>query len=231
VSSVTSVADPVPRGANPRRLVLWRHGRTAWNVIGRAQGTTDVPMDDVGRQQARDAAARLASLRPRFIWSSTLSRALDTASELAALTGLDVHRDARLQEIDTGARQGLTLDEVRERFPDTWRAFQAGEELPRAPGGETELEVAERVSAAMRDATEALGPADIGVLVSHGVSIRVGLCRFLGLPHGHWHLLAGVSNCAWVVVEEWRRGWRLVDYNAGSLPEPVLSDDTMSARR
>ncbi len=182
VSSVTSVADPAPRDANPRRLVLWRHGRTAWNVIGRAQGTTDVPMDDVGRQQARDAAARLASLRPRFIWSSPLSRALDTASELAALTGLDVHRDARLQEIDTGARQGLTLDEVRERFPDTWRAFQAGEELPRAPGGETEPEVAERVSAAMRDATEALGPADISVLVSHGVSIRVGLCRFPGAP-------------------------------------------------
>lgn len=214
-----------------RRLVLWRHGRTAWNVEGRAQGTTDVPLDDVGQQQARDAAARLASLRPRFIWSSTLSRASDTAAELASLTGLQVCPDARLQEINTGARQGLTLDELQERFPDAWHAFRAGAEMPRAPGGEIEPEVADRVSAAMHDATAELGPGEVGVLVSHGVSIRVGLCRFLGLPHGHWHLLAGVSNCAWVVVEEWRRDWRLVDYNAGSLPEPVLSDDTLNAGR
>jgi broad specificity phosphatase PhoE len=212
-----------------RRLVLWRHGRTHWNVEGRAQGTTDVPLDDVGRRQARDAAARLASLRPRFLWSSPLSRAADTAAELAALTGLEVRRDVRLQEINTGERQGLTLDELRERLPSVYRAFMAGQELPRAKGGEIEPEVADRVAAAMTEATEQLRRGEVGVLVSHGVAIRVGLCRFLGLPHGHWHLLAGVSNCAWVVVEEWRRGWRLVDYNAGSLPEPVLSDDTLSA--
>lgn len=216
---------------NTRRLVLWRHGRTAWNAVGRAQGTTDVPLDDLGRQQARDAAARLASLRPRLVWSSTLSRAADTAAELAALTGLEVRGDARLQEINTGDRQGLTLDELRGRFPAVWRAFMAGEELPRAQGGEIEPEVADRVSAAMWDAAGRLAPGEVGVLVSHGVSIRVGLCRFLGLPHGHWHLLAGVANCAWVVVEEWRRGWRLVDYNAGSLPEPVFSDDTLSTGR
>jgi glucosyl-3-phosphoglycerate phosphatase len=214
---------------NARRLVLWRHGRTAWNVAGRAQGTTDVPLDDVGHQQARDAAARLASLQPRFIWSSDLSRATDTASELAALTGLGVRPDARLQEINTGERQGLTLDELRERFPHVWRAFVAGDELPRARGGEIEPEVADRVSAAMGEAIEELAPGEVGVLVSHGVAIRVGLCGFLGLPHGHWHTLAGVANCAWVVVEEWRRGWRLVDYNAGSLPEPVLSDDALTA--
>lgn len=214
-----------------RRLVLWRHGRTAWNVEGRAQGTIDVPLDDVGRQQAREAAARLASLRPAFVWASPLSRASDTAHELASLTGLRVRHDKRLQEIHTGERQGLTLDELRERFPEAYRAFVAGEELPRAAGGETEPEAADRVSAAMYDAVDILEAGDIGVLVSHGVAIRVGLCRFLGLPHGHWHSLAGVANCAWVVVEEWRRGWRLVDYNAGSLPEPVLSDDTLNAGR
>lgn len=214
-----------------RRLVLWRHGRTAWNVEGRAQGATDVPLDDVGRQQARDAAARLASLQPSFIWSSDLSRATETAGELAALTGLTVRTDPRLEEINLGERQGLTLDELRERFPEVWWAFVAGDELPRADGGETEPEVADRVAATMHEAGEQLPAGEVGVLVSHGVSIRVGLCRFLGLPHGHWHTLAGVSNCAWVVVEEWRRGWRLVDYNAGSLPEPVLSDDALSAGR
>ena len=50
-----------------RRLVLWRHGQTEWNLAGRGQGHIDVPLDDVGRQQARSAAARLASLKPSAI--------------------------------------------------------------------------------------------------------------------------------------------------------------------
>ena len=66
-----------------RRLVLWRHGRTAWNAEGRAQGQRDVPLDEVGVGQAREAAARLASLRPTAIVSSDLCRAADTAAELA----------------------------------------------------------------------------------------------------------------------------------------------------
>ncbi|MGH3355108.1 MAG: histidine phosphatase family protein [Nocardioidaceae bacterium] len=214
-----------------RRLVLWRHGRTAWNVEGRAQGTIDVPMDEVGREQARDAAARLASLRPAFVWSSDLTRAADTATELATLTGVEVQHEQRLREINTGARQGLTFAELKDRFPDVWEAFIAGEALPRARGGEIEAEVGDRVAAVMLEAVGALDVGQVGVLVSHGVSIRVGLCRFLGLAEEHWHSLAGVSNCAWVVVEEWRRGWRLVDYNAGSLPEPVLSDDELESAR
>ncbi|RYY43820.1 MAG: histidine phosphatase family protein, partial [Actinomycetales bacterium] len=71
-----------------RRVVLWRHGRTEWNVAGRVQGQTDTSLDDVGREQARAAAARLASLRPVRILSSDLERARDTAEELSRVTGV-----------------------------------------------------------------------------------------------------------------------------------------------
>ncbi|MPZ60848.1 MAG: histidine phosphatase family protein [Propionibacteriales bacterium] len=211
-----------------RQVVLWRHGRTDWNVQGRAQGMTDVPLDDVGREQARSAAARLASLKPAFIWSSDLSRARDTAGELAGLTGLDVRSEPRLREIRMGEREGLTQDDVRSRFPEVYQAWQLGEDPPRAVGGEVDREVGERVAAVIGEAGAALASGEVGVLVSHGVAIRTGLCRFLGLPEEHWHLFAGVSNCAWVVLSEWRRGWRIVDFNAGSLPEPVLSDDELA---
>jgi glucosyl-3-phosphoglycerate phosphatase len=80
-----------------RRLVLWRHGQTEWNVDGRGQGHLDIPLDDVGRDQAKAAATRLASLRPTAIISSDLSRAYETALALAELTGLEVQRDPALR--------------------------------------------------------------------------------------------------------------------------------------
>lgn len=212
-----------------RRLVLWRHGRTAWNAEGRAQGQTDVPMDEVGCAQAREAAARLASLRPAFVRSSDLSRASVTATELALLVGVDVQLDIRLREIHVGAREGLTFAEAREHFPAVWDAVMTGADPPRAPGGEAESEVGERVSAALVDAATDLADGEVGVLVSHGVAIRVGMSRFLGLPREHWRMFSGVANCAWVVLAEQRGRWRLVDYNAGSLPEPVLSDDVQAS--
>jgi len=70
-----------------RRIIVWRHGRTEWNLAGRVQGQTDVPLDEVGREQAREAAARLASLQPTRIITSDLSRALETADELGRLAG------------------------------------------------------------------------------------------------------------------------------------------------
>ncbi len=70
-----------------RRIILWRHGRTEWNLAGRVQGQSDVPLDDVGREQAQESAARLATLGPTRILSSDLKRAADTAAVLGALCG------------------------------------------------------------------------------------------------------------------------------------------------
>ena len=76
-----------------RRLVLWRHGRTAWNADRRFQGQEDVPLDEQGVRQAAEAARHLAVLPPDRIVSSDLGRARVTAGALAAITGLDVHLD------------------------------------------------------------------------------------------------------------------------------------------
>jgi glucosyl-3-phosphoglycerate phosphatase len=211
-----------------RRLLVWRHGQTEWNASGRAQGQTEVPLDDAGRTQAREAAARLASLRPVAIWSSDLSRASETAAELADLTGLPVRLDKRLREAHLGVRQGLTMAESRARYPDEWARWDAGEQV-RFPGAEIEHEVADRIRSVMSDAAAELGPGQLAVLVSRGVAMRLGVCRFLDLPQANWKSFSGFSNAAWALLEEGQRGWRLMEYNAGSLPEPLLSDDLVDS--
>ncbi len=209
-----------------RRLVLWRHGRTEWNRINRAQGHANVPLDEVGFAQAARAAPMLATYSPAFVWSSDLTRARETAERLVALTGQELVLDKRLREYDVGARQGLTFPEFRAVFPDLYDGYMAGFDV-RIPGAETTSEVCERIVAAMNDATNALGEGETGVLVGHGASLRAGLLAFFRAPVELSGMLAGMSNCAWAVLQDRNdRGWQIVDYNAQTLPEPPqLADD------
>ncbi len=211
-----------------RRVVLWRHGRTEWNVAGRVQGQTDTSLDDVGRDQARAAAARLASLAPVRILSSDLERARDTAEELSRLTGVPVELDERLREMNFGEREGLTWKESWERFPDLMKAMLEDRE-ERFPGAELHVEAGERLAEALTEALESLEDEQTLVLVAHGAVLRVGACTFLGFPESTWRTFAGLSNCSWIALEQISPShgtrWRLTEWNAGTLPEPVMSDD------
>ena len=208
-----------------RRLVLWRHGRTEWNEQGRTQGQSDIPLDEVGREQARAAAARLASLNPSAIISSDLSRASDTAAALASLTGLDVTYDPRLREVHFGEREGMRFEESMQRFPDQTRSWMRSE-VVRFPGGETYVETAQRFAEALRAVIAGMDEDDLVVVASHGGAMRVGTCEFLGIPTPLWTVFGGFANCNWALLRESRLGgWRVEEWNAGSLPEPVMSDD------
>ncbi|HEX3816048.1 MAG TPA: histidine phosphatase family protein [Mycobacteriales bacterium] len=224
MTAAVTPAGPSGNGSNGRRrIVFWRHGQTSWNAEHRFQGAADVPLDDVGRTQAEQAARLLAGLRPHAIVASDLVRATETAAALGRVTGLPVSTDPRLRERSGGEWEGLTDVEIRERYPERWAVWEP-------VGGETLEEVATRFSAAVRDAAEQLGDGEVLVVVSHGSAIRAGIAALLELPEPLWRRLESLSNCAWSVLREvpagWRMsGWRLLEHNAGSLPEPVLSDD------
>ena len=208
-----------------RRIVLWRHGQTAWNLERRFQGSVDVPLTEVGVAQARRAARLLAALRPNSIIASDLSRTADTAAELAALTGLPVHHDKALRETYAGKWQGLTHEEIVERYGEQYAAWKRGEPVRRG-GGELETEVADRAAPVVQRFADELPDGGVLVVVSHGGTIRTTIGRLLGLEPHTWEALGGLSNCCWSVLGEGARGWRLLEHNAGSLPEPVLGDDT-----
>ncbi|MFI9582129.1 histidine phosphatase family protein [Streptomyces sp. NPDC052236] len=207
-----------------RRVVLWRHGQTAWNLERRFQGSTDIELTEAGVAQARRSARLLASLRPDAIVASDLKRAAATAVELAGVTGLDVSYDAALRETYAGAWQGLTHEEIVARFGAQYTAWKRGEAVRRG-GGELETEVADRAAPVVLHHAEKLPDGGTLVIVSHGGTIRTTIGRLLGLESHHWEGLGGLSNCCWSVLGEGARGWRLLEHNAGTLPEPVLGDD------
>ena len=191
-----------------RRLLLLRHGQTAWNESGRAQGHADIELDDRGHRQAAAAAEHLAHLGPVAIWSSDLARARQTSGYLEERTGLSAKYDERLREYDVGVRQGMTMDEFRERWPDVHAAWSRGEDA-RLPGAETAADVRARMLPALREMLDSLAPGDLGVVVSHGACLKVGLVALLGWPTAIEPTLRGVDNCAWAAVEEAEPGGRL----------------------
>ena len=212
-----------------RQIILWRHGQTGWNAAGRVQGQSDVPLDDVGVAQASAAAARLATLNPARILSSDLSRALSTAQALSNMTKVPVETDKRLREMAFGLREGLTSKEAWQSYPDEMRAWVTGDDI-RMPGGETYREAGKRFAEVLSEIATDLEHDRPVVVVAHGAVLRVGACTFVGISQEHWRSFGGFSNCAWSVLEESRFGdrqiWRITEWNAGTLPEPVLSDDT-----
>ncbi|MFJ8693135.1 histidine phosphatase family protein [Streptomyces roseolilacinus] len=212
------------KGGRGRRIVLWRHGQTSWNLERRFQGSTDIELTAAGLAQARRAARLLAALKPDAIIASDLKRAAATAAELAAITGHPVGHDAALRETYAGVWQGLTHEEILARHGDEYRAWKRGEPVRRG-GGELETEVADRAAPVVLEHVGKLPEDGTLVVVSHGGTIRTTIGRLLGLPSHNWESLGGLSNCCWSVLGEGARGWRLLEHNAGTLPEPVLGDD------
>ncbi|MFF4408329.1 histidine phosphatase family protein [Streptomyces sp. NPDC001262] len=212
------------RGGRGRRIVLWRHGQTAWNLERRFQGSTDIELTGTGVAQARRAARLLAALGPDAIIASDLVRARNTAAELSAVTGHEVVHDAALRETYAGVWQGLTHDEIIERYGAEYAAWKRGEPVRRG-GGELETEVADRAAPVVLAHADKLPDGGTLVVVSHGGTIRTTIGRLLGLPSHSWESLGGLTNCCWSVLGEGARGWRLLEHNAGTLPEPVLGDD------
>lgn len=164
-------------------------------------------------------------MEPDAIISSDLRRAADTAAELAALTGLTVTHYDGLRETYAGVWQGLTHQEILARHGEEYAAWKRGEPVRRG-GGELETEVADRAAPVVLAAAEKLADGGVLVVVSHGGTIRTTIGRLLGLDPVSWESLGGLSNCCWSVLGEGVRGWRLNEHNAGTVPEPVLGDDT-----
>ncbi len=207
------------------RIILWRHGRTEWNVDNRFQGQADIPLDSLGVEQAERTARMLAGFAPSALYSSDLSRAYTTAAALAAITGLEIRTDKRLREIHVGSWEGLLGREVDAADPELARRLRAGEDVRRSPTGESPSEVAERMSEALTEIAEAAEDHSTVVVATHGLSGRVGACRFVRLPFETWRLMGGLSNCAWVSIDRHRSGtyWRIEAYNALATHEGLES--------
>lgn len=188
--------------------MLVRHGRTGWNLEGRAQGQADVSIDDVGRAQAKETAAALAGLSPARLWTSDLARARETAAFLEEATGLVAEPDPALREYAVGVRSGLTHPEFAERFPAEYAAWESRQDGPRVEGEESTAAVRARLVPALASYLGSLGPGETGVAVTHGACLKVGVAGLLGWPDEQYRDLVGIENGGWVVVAQRERDHR-----------------------
>ena len=174
-----------------------RHGETAWNAAKRVQGQADVPLNRAGRRQARAAAHRLDDVDLVAVYSSDLSRALDTAHPIAQRHGLEVATDPAFREVDQGDWEGLTNDEVRARWPELWGPAR---HFSQRPGGETPEQVLKRALEGLARVVEHY-PSGAVVVVSHGGTIRWISAAALDYDMEASARIRGVSNGGAVAVD------------------------------
>ncbi len=163
------------------QLYLVRHAQTDWNVEGRYQGQADLPLNATGRAQAAELSQELSGLAFTAAYSSDLRRARETAEILAAPRGLRVQLDRRLREISLGVWEGQLATDIPSLYPAEWAERLRDPLNARAPGGESVAEVARRTAEAATAIARA-HPADLVLVVSHGVALATLLCQVRGQP-------------------------------------------------
>ena len=180
-------------------VYLVRHGETEWSLSGQHTGATDIPLTENGKAVARELGEKLNGIEFTAVWSSPMSRAIDTA-RLAGYEH-DVRIDDRLKEWAYGDYEGKTTPEIRETRPD-WFLWRDG-----CPGGESPAQVGVRADGLVDEVRAVQGDV---LLFAHGHILRVTTARWLGYPPGDgMHFSLGTATLS---ILGWERGaasiWR-----------------------
>ncbi len=179
-----------------KKIFFVRHGKTEWNNQFRYQGVTDIPLCEEGREQARRTGLRFAKAKIEAIISSPLSRAYETAEKIACHhAGINVEKLDLLEEVNFGEWEGLTVNEIKNRFGEElfykWRRNQLHVD---APGGEK----MERLYARSSMVAKMLlaRPEDNIVVVGHGAMLRALFLPMLELPRSNIFWKTRIDNCS-----------------------------------
>lgn len=182
-------------------VLLIRHGETAWNASGRWQGHTDVPLNEVGRRQARLLAQRLSSWPVSALYCSDLQRAAETAQIVGEALDLEPVVDPAWRERHAGRCEGLTREEVDARFPGLWARIRTDSGGP--PGGEVTADLYERIIAAFEAVVDA-HPNEVVAVVSHGGALRMVIRYILGVDREPAVSVSGNTGISMVTFQSGR---------------------------
>jgi broad specificity phosphatase PhoE len=195
------------------RLILVRHGQTAWNRQERFRGRSDLPLDETGLAQAQATARHIAARwSVSAVYASPLPRAMQTAAAIAATCDLTVQPLPGLVDIDYGFWQGLSPAEVAQRDPEQHRLWLTAPQRARIPGGENLPAARRRAFATLRQAAARHDGQTI-VLVSHLVICRLLLLAVLGLPTARY----------WQIRQE-TAAINVIEYAEGRFTLVILND-------
>ena len=166
-------------------IYLVRHGQTAWNKEEIFRGRTDIPLDETGLKQAELVGQYFKGMEIQAIYSSSLSRAWQTAQKVAQFHDLKVQPLQGIIDMSFGNWEGRPHQEIRESDKETYRQWVETPHLVRLPGGESLDDVRKRAMAAIEEVIRN-HPEKTLVLVSHRVICKVLICAILGLDSSHF---------------------------------------------
>ena len=163
------------------KIIIVRHGQTEWNVRGIRQGHLDSPLTERGMAQAKALGQRLKREKFTFLYSSDLGRSMQTAREIALVTGHEILTDARLRERHLGIFQGLNAQEIETRYPNERRLMRTSGPAFVIPGGESMMQQVER-NVAFLNSLALKHQGDTIVVVTHGGVVSGFFRHTLAIP-------------------------------------------------
>ncbi len=161
---------------------IFRHGETDWNRQRRIQGSSNIPLNSLGHQQASTLAEKFKDYGVEVVLSSDLDRAFSTGLQVAKAKGVEIIKDKRLREAYFGEAEGMTIDEIMSKYGhDTWENFKKASsslEDQSFPGGETRKASVERMRAVIEECVSEGRYQNIA-LSTHGGVVRSLLHSYL----------------------------------------------------
>jgi broad specificity phosphatase PhoE len=204
------------------QIVLLRHGATDWNLQGRCQGSSDRRLTEVGLRQAEQIATQLSNETIHAIYSSSLERARQTAQLVSRPHDLPVMIEDDVRELDHGQLEGLTFNEIKEKFSEFLTGWRTAPAELQVPGGERLADVAERAWRALTRIAQRHETDHTVVVVSHNFPILGVVCRVTGTDLNNYRSIH-LDPCGITRITQHRNSlWQVTHVNSKpySLPQP-----------
>jgi broad specificity phosphatase PhoE len=195
------------------KFILVRHGETEWNKLGRFQGHTDISLNERGFSQAKETANAAAEWGHCAIYSSPLIRTVQVAEEIAKVTSMAVSKQPGLKELGLGDLEGVTGEEMRDKWPEVFSVWGSNPEKVSMPNGESLAQLRERCWQAILDIEQKHSDDDSVVVISHNFAIRSIVGELLGVPLEYFHRMS-LNLASVCTFDSDERGRRLTGYNS-----------------
>jgi len=191
-------------------LVLIRHGQTAWNQEKIFRGRTEIPLSEDGLKQAQILASSFEGSAADAVFSSPLLRAVQTAEPLAHTLEIPLYKDDSLVDVDFGYWSGLRRDEVRKRYPTEWQRWESGDLSLRFPGGESLLDVQQRLARFLDSCVRNLTDKRL-LVVTHRVPLKLIMAYILHSPTSFWQFVFDTTSVS--RIQHNGKYWSLLSLN------------------
>lgn len=197
------------------KIILARHGQTSWNIKGKFQGSSDVPLDEIGQQQATHMAYAAARFPLGHLYHSPLGRATETAKTISTFLSIPMSPQDAFKELNLGDLEGMTSPQAYKQFPNIICQWRRDPSLVTMPNGESLGQLQTRVSLGLEYLLkEHVSSVDTQAImvVSHNFAIISFLCYVLNIPLSRFHQFQ-VDLGSFTILESKDGHWRLISSN------------------